>query len=165
MSIANITRLAKGNFSRDNRFGVHLPEMDGDLHALIQSTSLPGLNFHTAQWRNVGHGIKYAYDAAFPEIQMSFIDTADMKIQTYFTEWSKKIYINEGNQKGFAYPDDYRKDVKIFKYNKKDTNPVMTYLLKDAFPITLTEVSLNTAGQNTMSTLNIILSYTDWELE
>lgn len=164
MSIADITKFAANNFSRDNRFivaGRAIPADQG-LNALVQQASLPQLAFHTAMWRNIGVGIKYPYDLLFNEVSVTFIDTADMKIQKFYVEWIDQMY--DRDTRGWEFKDSYVRDMTIDKLDRNN-NSVMQYYLNDCYPTNISDVSLNTGGQNSLTNLTITFSYTDWEIK
>lgn len=165
MTIQKIISFANQNLSRDNRFEVlgDAVPTSGNLNALIQAASLPSVNFHTAMWRNIGVGIKYAYDIMFNEIAITFADTSDMKIQKFYVEWMDEMYDRDIRGGGFAYRDEYVRRMTINKLDREN-NTQMTYQLNDCFPINLGEVTLSQASQNTLSNLTVTFSYTDWEI-
>lgn len=166
MTIQNVIGFANQNLSRDNRFevgGAAVPTA-GNLNALIQTTQLPSVNFHTAMWRNIGVGVKYPYDIMFNEIPITFADTSDMSIQKFYIDWMNEIYDPDVRGGGFAYRDEYVREMTINKLDREN-NIQLKYTLNKCYPIHIGEVALSQASQNTLSNLTITFSYTDWEIK
>lgn len=147
--------------SRENRFRV-----SGDkaippypLEALVQSVSLPGIMVHTGLWRDVGHSIKYPNNVDFNELQISFYDTSDQKIQKFYVNWVGDMY----NGREFKYKNQYVHDLYVHKLNRRNEE-VIKYKAVNAFPIAISDVNLNTGGQNSPSIVTITFSYDQWQI-
>lgn len=145
--------------SRDNRFEVEGTAIAKGFETLVQTASLPSIQFHTNMWRNYGHGKRYINNAFFPEITISFYDTDNQDVSKYYNTWIAEIYQNGQ----FQYKDVYtlNRTLIVHKLNRKN-DKVLSYHFDKVFPTNISEVPLNQASQNTASILTVTLSYDQW---
>jgi len=157
MNVQQFAASFSAGFSRDNRFrvsGTAVPP--APLNALVQTTSLPGLSYDTAPYRDTGQRTMYPYDPIYQPLQLTFIDTSSNDVQAWYTNWMREVY----RPQGFNYSDNYKKVLTIEKLDSQN-NPTITYKCHDCFPSELSPVQLTSTQTNAPSilTVNIIYNY------
>ena len=153
-----ITSVSGGGISRDNRFRVSGTAIMTEHQNLVQSVALPGIQFHTGLYRNVGAPTKYINNAVYNELSITFIDLEATPIQNYYREWIGQIY-NELGQ--FQYKNDYVRTLKVEKLNRQG-EVVNTYDFQGVFPTNVSDVALSQTSQNQPTQLTVTLSYDKW---
>jgi hypothetical protein len=159
-----ISETLNNGISRDNRFTVGGAAVPDGLITdnLVQSVSLPGIQFHTGIYRNVGHGTRYINNPFYNEMTISFFDYEDMPVQKFYTTWINQIY-NELGQ--IQYKDAYSRVLWVKKLTRKhETDAAITYNFEKVFPTNVSEVQLNQASVNTASLLTVTFSYDKWRI-
>ena len=169
MALSNFQAIVSNDLSRNNRFrvlGDATPSGDDTafLNMLVQTVSLPGMAFNTAMWRDYSVPRKYPYDIAYNDLQITFLDTSNNLITNYYHDWM----VGEGEgaihrRTGFGYMDQYRKDLTIQKLDRKDR---ITYevLVRNAYPINIDDISLDSAGTDTLTQVTVTFAYGKWEV-
>lgn len=159
MNIADFASLAAGGISRENRFQCEGRAVPAGFEHLIQTAQLPGIQFHTGLYRNVGAGVKYINNVFYNDLTITFIDTEDMGVQAFYNDWIREVYPGKGQ---IAYKEVYAKELIITKLTRFNRQPIKYNFIK-IFPINISDVALNTASQNTASQLTVTFAYDSWE--
>lgn len=141
---------------------------------LAKSASTPGLTLITSEERPWGQGsaFKIPYDAAHGDIQVTFY--LDPKYRTYdfFLAWLKNIvpmlpnlrsamgglYDNE-----VRYRKDYISDINIYHFS--ENAQVASFKLLEAYPVSITEMNLDWANGQELSTFTVTFAYRAFKLE
>lgn len=147
--------------SRDNRFTCGGDAIPRGLQDYVQSVALPGIQFHTGLYKNVGHAKKYINNTFYTDLTVTFLDTNDLLIQKYYVDWIKEIYKEDGS---FAYKDTYTRLLTVTKLTREEGAEPIKYTFNKVFPSNISDVPLNTASQNTASQLTVTFSYDDWTI-
>jgi len=146
-----IGNLASGSLSLRN-----LINDPRDISLLCQSVSIPGRNITTLDYMAGKGSRKQPYTFVDSEVAMSFILTSDFYIKTMFDTWLENIFDTESYYVG--YKKDYSTDVTIQQLNKKNI-PVYGVRLINAFPTTVTDISLDNATTDTVQKMSATFSY------
>lgn len=163
MSLEKFISLTKSKgVSRDNRFECSGTALDSNwkIALMVQTVSLPGIQFHTGLYKNVGFAKKYINNVFYSDLSITFIDTADQYVRKWYDRWIDIIYTEE-NGGSIAYKDTYAKELQVIKKDRKG-NTVDAYNFHKIYPINISDIALNTAGQNTASQLTVTFSYDNW---
>lgn len=140
------------------------------LRALTCST--PGIALMSNETNKLGVGprIKQAYNAAFPEVRMSFIADSSGIIEDTFTVWLNAIYNYSFDGSTFAtFLANYRSDVvsegiQITKYDRGGKT-ISIYTLADAIPTLLQSQVLDWENGNALNLLTISFHYTSYTIQ
>ena len=160
---------------------------------LCSSASLPGSNFNISEEMGSRQGMteRFASRRIYNEFDLTFYIDNDYNVLRMLEEWMN--YINpvynesngrydgaEGSQLNayqerntysrFRYPDDYRRKIRITKFEKdflqnpNDKNntfnnmPLLTYHFIDTFPVNINAVPLSYGGSNILQ-VTVVFTY------
>ena len=191
VSIDNLKAKAssKQGFARPNVYEVILPTFglagfSGDnISLLCSEVTIPGRQIMTRE-RLIGMTQqKVAYGYAALDVQMTFRVMNDYGVRKYFEYWQNLAIDQQTKEVGFK--KEYAKPVKIRQlknginipiYSTKTifdldltisaTSPsevVYEVTLLDAFPDTITGLSLGDNNDNSILEMQVSLAYTNWE--
>ena len=146
-----IGNLASGSLSLRN-----LINDPRDISLLCQSVSLPGRNISTTDYQAGKGSRKQPYTFVDSEVTMSFLLTSDFYIKTMFDTWMENIFDTESYYVG--YKKDYSTDITIQQLNKKNI-PVYGVRLVNAYPTTVTDISLDNSSADTVQKMSATFSY------
>ena len=149
-----------------------------DIPFFCEAAHLPGIAFQTDEIRMAGYGNieKRPYATIFQDVQLTFLNDSDGKVLNFLHSWVQAVYNFNDNMspyavtaKGlpnntFAYPMDYFGTVEITHYDDVE-NTVITYSLKEAYPINIGEVSVDWNSSDTLMKIPATFSYTYWVAE
>lgn len=149
-----------------------------DIPFFCEAAHLPGIAFQTDEIRMAGYGNieKRPYATIFQDVQLTFLNDSDGKVLNFLHSWVQAVYnFNDDispyavTAKGlpnntFAYPTDYFGTVEITHYDDVE-NTVITYSLKEAYPINIGEVSVDWNSSDTLTKIPVTFSYTYWVAE
>lgn len=179
-----------GGFLRPSNFLVYIlpptwalnTEYDYNLAYLTSSTSLPGVQLLTQEARLYGAGplVKMPYDIATTDITMTFYVDADGISINYFYEWLRNTVNLSHDQtevrsgafsNQIAYRSWYATKIDIMLFNNKPNGDpdspqdaaLAIYTLFDAYPISVSEPSLNWQAGNEILQFNVTFSYRSFE--
>lgn len=180
----NITQfsshLRKTGTLQTNKFIVRIvpPKVMGqasDLEKLLQfrteQATVPGVTLDTQNVNRHGMGPrqKFATNVAFSDMPIVFLDDADNTIWKYITLWingafdfgaafgSSSLYMTE-------YKQNYATDITVEVYDNMGY-PVTAVLLREAFPVDCSEVSLSWGDQGTLFRVAARFAYTSWTIK
>lgn len=110
-----------------------------------ESAELPGRQIGTTDNRIYGPIYKTPFDSIYAEMTMTFVDTADMAIRTFFETWVDQIFNSETNT--ISYIDDIVSDIFVTQYDVAGTpdtlNPVISFRLIRAFPVNINQLGVS----------------------
>jgi hypothetical protein len=135
-------------------------------------TDLPGINL--ALESNIVKGIgpleQFPHSAVFGNITLDFIGDAKGNIMSFFHNWLNYIVpFNEvvSNSDDFfkvEYKDTYTCTIEITVYNAQ-SDKVLIYKIYDAFPSTLSQISMSWGNAADMMTISTEFYYKTWSSE
>jgi len=136
------------------------------------SVRIPGVNFdmqNTARY-GVGPLQKFPTNVNFTDIDITFLDTGVNALWKYFTIWMNVIFDYTGQSGGsqasysVEYKINYVADVNIYVYENSG-NLVNKITLKDAFPVSLNDVSLSWSENNRLYEFTTRFTFKEWFYE
>lgn len=164
-SIHELQGAIRAGVSRSDRYRIILPSEWGadaqTLNILCRATNLPGRQIMTQERRIGMISQKMPYAFAFNDVNLTFLLDQTYLARNYFDEWQRSI-VNPGSYE-LAYKSEYCRDVVIQQLNHGDDSVVYGVKLLRAFPTTVNAVDFSDDNENTLVTLGVELSYTDWE--
>lgn len=151
---------------------------DGEnLELMCCETSLPGSFLNTHEAKNDYHGVteKMAYRRDYGDsLSMTFYVDRGYKVINFFEAWmdyiagqgqnSSNIYRSGAANYRFNYPNTYKSQVFISKFEKDVTGPSIGYTFIGAFPINITSMPISYDGSNLLK-CNVGFSYTRYVKE
>ena len=128
-----------------------------------EKAELPGRTLATSE-DAVGGGpsLKLPYDVTYNDITLSIICSADMIERKFFETWMDKIIGRGGRANAglVSYYSDYALGVSLKVEQLDETgNPLITYTLKDIYPISLTPMNASWEETNTYQRFGVTLAY------
>jgi len=131
-----------------------------DLTFLCENTSLPGRNIMTNEYANVSKATKKPYGYTNDDVSFTFILTQDYFAKRMLEGWQSMVMNYETHR--LRYKNDYVQDVTIQQLSKNGM-PIYTIKLKNAYPVTINAVELNSGAENSVQKVTVTLAYDDWE--
>ena len=169
---------ASGLFSRPCLYIVQIfppwAEVDKDypnLQAIglnCDSVTLPGFSVATKENKRYGLKTEYVYDKIIEPVSMSFYLSENMDEFKLFEKWLNLMQSNDGR---IAYENDYRGTICIHQCSNKsrpnkgtipeDLEVMLSATLLDAYPKSLSGITLGHGMMNTYSKVTTSITYRD----
>ena len=159
------SRLAGGG-ARANQFRVILPPPVGQVTAAInteqfaflcRSASLPGQTLAEIAIPFRGRQLYVAGERTFEVWTTSVFNDTDFGVRREVERWMNGIN-DLVNNTGATNPADYRVDMIVQQLDRDDTI-LKTYILRNCFPTTIGEITLETANQDAIETFDVTWKY------
>ena len=144
--------------------------VDGEnLELLCSETTLPGSFLRTHTVENDYHGVteKMAYRRDYDDtLSMTFYVDRSYKVIDFFDGWTDFI-VGQGNSNVYKspavnyrmnYPETYKTNIFISKFEKDVYGPSMSYTFIGAFPVNITSIPISYDGSDLLK-CNIGFSY------
>lgn len=137
------------------------------------TASLPGLSLQIQGISRYGYGIqeKRPIRTTFADWPSTFFCDGSGDIQRFFENWMLNITNFDmsnlsGTKNGlrpfdYRYPDDYESTIEVIHYDPTG-EIVNTYVLHQAFPVSLGEVQVDWSMQDSIMKLPVTFAYTYW---
>lgn len=160
------SRLGAGG-ARPNQFEVTLTwptAVTGptDSHLLVTSAALPASNVNPTIVQYRGREVKFAGERTFDPWTITVLNDTDMSMRKAFEQWSNLMNDRITNG-GETAPADYMADLSVDQLGRNDEK-IRGYVLLNAFPITVSEVSLAFSANDMISEFNVTFQYSHWEV-
>ena len=162
----------KGGGARANQFKVTLPfpgysSVGGetsDLSFLCTATTLPGQSLGMTEVNFRGRVLKMTGDSrTFGDWTMSVLNDTDFKIFKAFERWMNGMN-NMTDNEGLTNPSNYQVDVRVDHLDRNGAT-LKTYLLRGAFPTSLSDIDLSASDNDTVETFTCSLTYQYFETD
>ena len=125
---------------------------------LVTAAAIPAIemNFFEVPFR--GRVIHYPGDRPAPgDWTTTFYNDTDFMIKTAMERWSNGINDFAENT-GTSSPADFQTDLTVEQLDRDDTI-LKTYILRNCFPTTIGEITLETANQDAIETFDVTWKY------
>ena len=123
---------------------------------MCESAVLPGRQINTVEYQDTDRIKKQVNGVIDEDVTLSFILTNDYYIKNMFDNWTGLVFDSDNYRAG--YKNDFVTDVIIQQINHKNI-PIYGVKLENAFPTTLTAVTLDNNAENTIQKFSVTLSY------
>jgi hypothetical protein len=115
----------------------------------------------------VGPSQKFPTNVNFTDVDINFLDNNNNAFWKYFAKWMNGIFdytgVSGGSQPSYKveYKEYYQTDIQIFVFDNagRQTNAI---ILKEAFPISLSDVSLSWSENNRLYEFSVRFSFKEW---
>lgn len=162
------TQLLNGG-ARPNQFLVTLTwpgvvgNPGGSHNLLVTAAALPASNVNPTIVQYRGREVKFAGERTFDPWTITVLNDTSMVLRSYFEKWSNEMnnYVNNG---GITAPGSYMSDLKVEQLDRND-EVIRTYEIKNAFPITVSEVALAYSANDVISEFNVTFQYSHFEVQ
>ena len=165
--------IAKSGFAPANKYDVAIkggpsPVATEAMLLRCSDVSMAGRTLNTALINEYGLIKKMVYRNTFTDFSMSFICSKDMREKKYFNNWMNKMSPTPGPDLGtvngafdVGYYDDYIAYVSVFLLD--DTlNTGYHIHYHEAYPLSMTELQLGYATNNSFLKLTVNWAYAFW---
>lgn len=151
--------------ARTNRFTVDfsppkaVPEQTKRMLLFCEKAQLPGINFATTSSRTYGETREVVYDRMFEPVTLTFHVDRKMTVKNIFDTWSDYIINPINRNVGW-----YSHYVTPMTIRIQDVEDRVTYLvqLNEAYPKTVSSISLNAEDNNDTMRLDVTFQYKYW---
>jgi len=171
-----LSEIGKNGVLQTNKFAIDIGDgAAGSISDMIslraESVNLPGISLDAPSTRRYGISPVQKMPmniGAFPDVTISFIDDKQTSIWKAMYNWMNTIYqfTVPDNKPMYAleYKDNYTKDILIHVYDNAGEERT-TIRLKEAFPMSLADVSLSWSQNDNLWKTNVSFAYTEWQEE
>ena len=108
-----------------------------------------------------GRQLKVAGDRTFEPWTVTIINDTDFAVRDSMERWLNGINNHKANA-GLTNPVDYQADLIVEQLDRDDTI-LKTYILRNCFPTTIGEITLETANQDAIETFDVTWKYQHFE--
>ena len=127
-----------------------------NIELLCESAEIPGTSFMTHDQVNDYPGIseKFAYRRSYTQtIPLTFMVDREYKVIDFFDRWMDYINNNVSTSDmtfsyRMKYPDDYRADMFLTKFEKDAKGPSLEYKFLGAYPLSIDRMGVNYNNSN-----------------
>lgn len=154
----------KGQFNdiaRLNRFRVECDWFDP--LAIVLNAVIPGQSWNLEIHRDSDHvggvPINLPVDIIHNPSSITFINESRYIQKKMMDDWWARIFDPAPNQ-GFAYRDEYMKDIKIWALDRQGSD-MYGVKLKDAFPSQISDISFDASADSGLSTFTATFVFAD----
>jgi hypothetical protein len=141
------------------KLGLFGRDMQTRLNFFCQDAELPGKGFQTSDIRTYGSYFKIPSVDTYSDITLSFICGSDMADRTFFDAWSYTI--QDPETADFNYLNDYATTISIFQLSETN-NATYGCRLYQCWPVSIGEMKLHYAENNTYHILPVTFTYRKW---
>jgi len=151
MDISQFKGLLGAGGARPNQFLVTLTFPDyvrfnvSDKNLLVTGAALPASNVNPTVLQYRGREVKLAGERIFDPWTITIVNDTEFSLRRPFERWMNGLNNLETNT-GVLRPRDYQQDITV-EHLDRNGNTLQSYQLFDAFPINMSEISLQ-YGQN-----------------
>lgn len=163
--LSTLTR--RDGLARTNRFEIYLdPPVDmntdaRDISILCESCSLPGKTISTLDYRLLRQSVKIANGYVVEDVTFSFHLTTDYHVKKVLDQWMDLV-VDIPNYRA-TYLFEYRSTVSIYQLDQNN-NKIYGIKLRNAYPISLTAITLDNSSTDSTQKISVTLTYEDYEV-
>jgi hypothetical protein len=159
-----INQVKSKGLARSNRYEVVVPFPNAVRIAGVQQLAnlfcehvdLPGLSVASTPLRTFGETREVPYEKIYDNINLSFYVDADMNIKDAFEKWINIIF--DPQSRTFGYYREYVRDIDVYVVSIQNNQPSYKVTLFEAYPKTLSPISLDTGNSDVMK-MNVTIQY------
>jgi hypothetical protein len=129
---------------------------------LVTAAALPASNVNPTIVQYRGREVKLSGERTFDPWTMTVINDTTMKMRKLFERWTD-LMNNRTSNGGFTAPNLYMTDFTVAQLDRND-EVIRTYLMYNAFPITVSEVGLSYGSNDVISEFTVTFQYSHFEV-
>jgi hypothetical protein len=130
-----------------------------DLSILCENCILPGRQINTFDYQLLRQSIKVPNGYINEDVSFTFLLTNDYYVKKIFDLWASST-INFSNYRA-KYLENYAGTFEIWQLDKDDKQ-IYGVRLTNAFPISLTAITLDNNAENTLQKFTVTVAYEDF---
>ena len=130
-----------------------------DISLLCETVTIPGRQIATLDYQADKQAVKIPYSFINEDVTCSFLLTNDYYMKTMFDDWLEQVFNSESYRAKFK--KDFTSDVVIQQLNEKNI-PVYGVRLENAFPTTITGISLDNNSESAVQKISVTFSYDNY---
>jgi hypothetical protein len=130
-----------------------------DISLLCENVTIPGRQITTLDYIADKQSVKIPYGFINEDVTCSFLLTNDYYMKTVFDGWVEQVFDSESYRAKFK--KDFTSDVVIQQLNEKDI-PVYGVRLENAFPTTVTGITLDNNSESAVQKISVTFSYDNY---
>ncbi len=146
---------------------------DTDLtNILCKSAALPASNLGVIEVPFRGRTVKISGDRTFDTWTATFVNDEDMRIRSFFEQWSAYINSHEGNTSTLFRPETsgsgYMANLEVSQLEKDATtqgNVIRKYTLHHCFPSSVSQIDLAYDSNDQVSEFTVEFQLSYWTAE
>ena len=161
------TALANGG-ARPNQFRVFIRFPEGEAkeneQLLVSGAALPASTVNPVITQYRGREVKFAGERIFDPWTITIINNENQTLRRLFEDWMEFIN-NKDDNSGETEWRRYQQDVIVEHLDRKDkTLTHGKYILKEAFPINMSEIALQYAQNDIIEEFTVTFQYQTYEV-
>ena len=169
-NISDFKAKLAGGGARANQFKVTMPfpgyaSVGGEIEELAflcRATSIPSMEIANIPVPFRGRSIKIAGDRTIPSWSITVYNDTNFKLRNAFERWSNGINDFDTNL-GLNSLSDYATDLTAELLDRDDT-VLKTYIFKNAWPKTISGLSLDSANESAIAEFTCTWKYQNYSL-
>lgn len=130
---------------------------------LCSATSLPGsvVNPTIVQYR--GREVKFSGERTFAPWTVTIMNDASFNVRNKLEKWMEGMN-GLANNNGRTNPAEYQKNLTVTQLDRNN-NPLKIYTLYSAFPVDLSEITLNYGDNDTIETYTCTFQFQHYQTQ
>lgn len=124
---------------------------------LVNATTLPGSVVNPTLIPYRGREVKFAGERIFNPWQIQVLNDVSFNIRNSFEKWMAGMNDLQNNS-GRTNPRDYQTNVTVTQLDRNN-NPLKIYTLHSAFPVDVSDITLNYGDNDTIETYTVTFQY------
>ena len=165
MDISTFKGLLGAGGARPNQFRVTLntPAGGGALDQkslLVTGAALPASNVNPTIVQYRGREVKLAGERIFDPWTVTIVNDSEFSLHAPLMAWMNSIN-NVNDNTGVITPNEYYAQLEVEHLDRND-NTIAKYVLRDAFPINISEIALNYGQNDVIEEFSVTFQYQDY---
>jgi hypothetical protein len=129
---------------------------------LVSAAAIPSIEMAFIGVPFRGRNIQYPGDRADPaDWTVTFYNDTDFMIRNAMERWQNGIN-DFANNTGVIAPADFQTDLQVEQLDRDDTI-LKTYILRNCFPVSIAEITLDMSSTDAIETFGVTWKYTHLE--
>jgi hypothetical protein len=133
---------------------------DSEYSLLVTGAALPASTVNPTIIQYRGREVKLAGERIFDPFTITIVNDTEMSLRRPFEEWMNGMNDLEANT-GILNPIDYQVDMSVEHLDRND-DPLMTYVLYNAFPINMSEIGLQYGQNDVIEEFTVTFNYSHY---
>lgn len=159
-----ISEIKKDGLARQNRFSVLITQPKGMLtrgysleliQLFCEQAVLPGITYASQPIKTFGEDREVVYDRNFDDITLTFLVDRNMKVKSFFDDWSNVIINQSTRLMGFY--ENYTTTLIVYVQDVDDKD-VYASILYEVYPKNISQIQLDNNSKDVMK-LSVTFAY------
>ena len=167
MDITKFKGLLGAGGARPNQFRVILgfpgyvtTAADGEYSLLVSGAAIPASNVNPTLIQYRGREVKLAGERTFDPWTVTIVNDTEFSLRKPIEEWMGGLNDLESNT-GVLTPAEYQADI-VVQHLDRNEDVLATYKLFDAFPINMSEISLQYGQNDVIEEFTVTFNYSHY---